>query len=174
MLHKQNRGKSFNGPPLKVHSSIKLGSRSQRRECCGPKYVWESIDGSNDVSGEIDLFDIATLDKATVHQLGDYPLAMPGRSIFIRLKRGAEYVFEALSDDDALRFIHGMRWVIARLAFNLIIGNLGVSCELLDVERSGDPDSEAGRFPQTLKQEANWTKAMNDVTCHLVDQASIR
>ena len=130
----------------------------------------ESIDDSNDVSGEIDLFGIATLDKATVHQLGDYPLAMPGRSIFIRSNSGAEFLFEALSDKDALRFIHGMRWVIARLAFNLLIGNLVVSCELLDVERSGDPESEAGRFPQTLKQEANWTKAMNDVTCYLVDK----
>ena len=174
MLHKQNRGKSFSGPPFKVNSSIKPGTKNHHREFGSPKFVWEPLDGNNDATGEIDLFDIASLDKATVHQLGDYPLAMPGRSIFIRLKRGAEYVFEALSDDDALRFIHGMRWVIARLAFNLIIGNLGVSCELLEVERSGDPDSEAGRFPQTLKQEANWTKAMNDVTCHLVDQASLR
>jgi len=171
MLHKQNRGKSLTGPS-KVNSSIKPGTQNKRRGFSGPKFVWEGIDG--DESGEIDLFDIGSLDKATVQELQEYPLAMPGRSIFIRLNRGAEYVFESLTDDDALRFIHGMRWVIARLAFNLIIGNLGVSCELLDVERNGDPESEGGRFPKTLKQEAKWTKAMNDVTCHLVEKADLR
>ena len=173
MLHKKNSGKSLNDGSRKVVASIQRGAPNATREFVAPKFVWK--DERGDESGEIDLFDIASLDKATLLQLSAYPLAMPGRSLFLRLNGGDVYVFEALSDDDALRFIHGMRWVIARLTFNLIIGNLSVSCELLDVERSDDAEGgDAGKFPKTLKEEANWTKAMNDVTSHLVDKADLR
>lgn len=170
MLHKENRGQSLN-EPSKVTASIKPGARTRSSRFVGPKFAWKAIDSRE--GGEIDLFDIRSLDKASVRQLEDYPLAMPGRSIFIQLNQGDKFLFEALNDEDAMRLNHGMRWVIARLAFNLIIGNLSVSCELLDVDRSGDPDSEEGRFPRTLKEEAHWTKAMNDVTSHLVDKADL-
>ena len=83
---------------------------------------------------------------------------------------GVEYVFETTSESATLRFIHGMKWVIARLSFNLIIGNLSVSCELLDVDRSGGSSADDdGKFPKTLKEEAQWTKAMNDATNELIE-----
>jgi hypothetical protein len=95
--------------------------------------------------------------------LGHYPFAIPGNSFFVALNNGSHVVFEAGSDAEARRFVHGLRWVVARLSFNLVVGNPLVSCELLSVPNSGKV------LPQTPMEEALWSKAMNDVTNHLVD-----
>jgi hypothetical protein len=48
----------------------------------------------------------------------------------LKLIQGRKFVFEANSEQDAAWFVHGMRWVIAQFSFNLVIGNVDVSCEL--------------------------------------------
>jgi hypothetical protein len=116
----------------------------------------------------IDLFDIRSLEKASPLQLQAYPFAIPGRSIVVRCGTDKEMVFEAPNEPEARRFIHGMRWVVARLAFNLIIGNLDVCCELLNVTK-GNIDER--KNPQSLQEEAQWAKAMNEVTNQLVEKS---
>lgn len=115
----------------------------------------------------IDLFDIRSLEKASPLQLQAYPFAIPGRSIVVRCTSDKEMVFEAPNEAEALRFIHGMRWVVARLAFNLIIGNLDVCCELLNVAKG----TEERKYPSSLQEEALWAKAMNEVTHKLVEKS---
>lgn len=129
-----------------------------------PKLIWKHVDGA--LAGQIDLFTIKSLAKASALDLRDFPLAMPGRSVIVRFHQEV-YAFEMRSEGDAFRFTHGMRWVVARLSFNLIIGNLGVSCELLDLGKSADGHEQ---YPKTVKEDARWTKAMNDVACSFVEQ----
>jgi hypothetical protein len=171
MLHEKNEGKNSLKRPTKHIFFIQPGTLAKCGRYVGPSLVWKAMDSN--LIGEVDLFDVSALDKASARQLAEYPLAMPGRSLFIRTNQGVEYVFEAKTEEQAVRFIHGMRWVIARLTFNLIIGNANVSCELLDVEGSNEEDDDdAEKLPQTPIEEAQWTIAMNEVTSHLVDKAS--
>lgn len=170
MLHKMNSKKSLSRP-LRSIAFVLRGVQGAAGHFKGPKLFWKVVD--RDEIGTVDLFDIRSLDKATALELENYPLAMPGRCFILRMNKGTEYVFEARNEGEALRLVHGMRWIIARLSFNLIVGNVGVCCELLDVNR---PDEDAedchGKFPSTLKDEAQWTMAMNDVTSYLVDKAT--
>jgi hypothetical protein len=171
MMHEKDVGKSSLKRPTKHIFFIQPGTLAKCGRYVGPSLVWKAMDSN--LIGEVDLFDVSSLDKASARQLADYPLAMPGRSLFIRTIQGAEYVFEAKTEDQAVRFVHGMRWVIARLTFNLIIGNVNVSCELLDVERGNEEDHNAAeKIPQTPGGEVQWTIAMNEVASHLVDKAS--
>merc|ERR1712050_16708 len=104
--------------------------------------------------------------------------AMPGRAVYIRMNDGDEHVFETRNEEGADRFVEGMRWVVARMSFNLVAGNLSVCCELLDVGFYDQGDDDETNLIPTLpiatspKEEANWTSAMNDVTNNMVDKCS--
>jgi hypothetical protein len=169
-LHKKSRKQSFT-QPSKMTALLKLGPEQADGTFGGPKFVWVAYDGIQ--AGRIDLFDIRAVDKATPLQLQHYPLAMPGRSFVIKMNRSPDCVFEAMDEEAALRFVHGMRWVVARLAFNLIIGNMDVSCELLDIGRHEDNKQKTRIPPQSPVEEAQWSMAMNSLTNHLVDKASL-
>lgn len=149
--------------PCGVISYIHLGSpHADKGSYTGPQFVWRKQDGSH--GGAIDLFDIQSLHTASAEMLGNYQFAIPGNSFFVVLNDGRHFVFEASSDTEARRFVHGLRWVVARLSFNLVVGNPLVSCELLSV-------SQGDSSPQTPMEEAHWCKAMNDVTNHLVNKS---
>jgi hypothetical protein len=150
---------------VKMH--LKSGHRAPSGSQCGPRLVWVDMKTPDNTFG-IDLFDIRSLDKAGSMHLQDYPFAIPGRSIFLKATKGRDFVFEAGTEEQARRFIHGMRWVVARLAFNLVIGNLDVSCELMDVGLMDDGKKKD--HPDTALEESRWTKAMDDVTNELVDK----
>jgi hypothetical protein len=170
-LHKKSRKQSSFSQPSKMTAFLKLGPEQSDGTFGGPKFVWVAYDGVQ--AGRIDLFDIRAVDKATPLQLQHYPLAMPGRSFIIKMNRSPDCVFEAMDEEAALRFVHGMRWVVARLAFNLIIGNMDVSCELLDIGRHDDNKQKTRIPPQSPVEEAQWGMAMNSLTNHLVDKASL-
>jgi hypothetical protein len=169
-LHKKSRKKSFT-QPSKMTALLKLGPEQADGTFGGPKLAWMAYDGIQ--AGRIDLFDIRAVDKATPLQLQHYPLAMPRRSFVIKMNLSPDCVFEAMDEEAALRFVHGMRWVVARLAFNLIIGNMDVSCELLDIGRREDNEQKTRIPPQSPVEEAQWSMAMNSLTNHLVDKASL-
>lgn len=156
LFHAKQRKQSF-APGTIVTSYLQHGVETSKRRYSEPCLTWQTDEGVT--KGAVELFDIASLDKTTAMELSAYPLAMPGRSVVLRANGGADYVFEAPSEEHALRFVHGMRWVIARLAFNLIIGNVDVSCELLAID---DAESDEDYVPN---------RAMNDVTNHLVDKS---
>ena len=161
LLHTQQRRKAF-AQPIRVTSRIQFGTRMPGGKISEPRLVWTADDGVE--VGSIDLFDIRSLEKASALQLESYPLAMPGRSVILSATPGSNLIFEANSKDSALRFVHGMRWIVARLAFNLIIGNLNISCELLGL----DADFSDAALRTTESQQM---KAMNDVSNHLADKA---
>mmetsp|Transcript_17726 Transcript_17726/g.25586 ORF Transcript_17726/g.25586 Transcript_17726/m.25586 type:complete len:136 (+) Transcript_17726:188-595(+) len=123
----------------------------------GPRLAWYSRVGNP--LGAIDLFDIKSVNKADPLQLVEFPFAIPGKSMIMRLHNAFdELIMEASSAEDTQLFIHGLRWVVARLAFNLIIGNRDVSCELMEILETGP------------REYAN-AQAMNDITNQLVDKA---
>ncbi|CAJ1956453.1 unnamed protein product [Cylindrotheca closterium] len=125
----------------------------------GPAMVWVDESERDQFYG-VNLFDIRTLDRASHNALGAQSYAMPSRSIVLRLAKGNEFIFEAPTEQEAFRFVHGMKWVIARLAFNLVIGNMDVVCELVDVDKK--------------KGEATIARAMDDVTLQMVDKSILK
>ena len=129
---------------------------------CGPRVVWS--DQSNDRYG-VNLFHVLSIDRAKPDHLKDFPFAIPGRSVCLKLKDDQYFVFEANSEDEAWRFVHGLRWVIARLTFNLVIGNVDVSCELLDARTM---KTYGAAKPSSLFQEFEQTKAMDDLAEQMV------
>mmetsp|Transcript_31326 Transcript_31326/g.48020 ORF Transcript_31326/g.48020 Transcript_31326/m.48020 type:complete len:701 (+) Transcript_31326:38-2140(+) len=144
---------------------LKLGRMGSSGSFEPPRLVWdiENTDGTKARGSKIDLFDIDSLEKPTILQIQNYPFAVPGSSVFVRSNNGKQFLFEAPSDEEARRVIHGVRWMIARLAFNLIIGNREVSCELLDFRDSV--------FSMSTAEETMQSKAMNDISNQLVEKS---
>ena len=163
LWHKEQPKPNLFSRPSQVMSYLAFGSKGVRGSYEGPRLVWVMPDGS--LGGTVDLFDIRSLEKASPLQLEAYPFAIPGRSLVVRCNDDNELVFEAINENEARRFIHGMKWVVARLAFNLIIGNLDVCSELLTVR--SDEDS----FEKSEKEETLLAKAMNEVTNQLVEKS---
>lgn len=162
LIHRKVRGDDDSlAGPLKAHAYLRDGKQCIGGEFCGPWLVWYT--GDIHARKGIDLFDIRSLDKASALQLEQYPLAIPGRSLFLRMNEGSDYVFEMQDETSAIQFVHGMRWLIARLSFNLIIGNVNVSCEMLELDES--------KIRSRLV-ESHRNSAMNDLTNHLVDKSS--
>lgn len=160
LIHRKVRNNDLAGP-VKARAFLRDGKKGIGGDFTGPWLEWYTKDSQ--VQNSIDLFDIRSLDKATALQLEQYPLAIPGRSLVLRMNEGSDHVFEMHDESSAIQFVHGMRWAIARLSFNLIIGNVHVSCEMLEVKES------PSRSPVI---ESNWNSAMNDLTNHLVDKSA--
>ena len=149
--------------PTNVTIRLKKGFVSDGTYCA-PRLIW--TDPRKDQNYGLDIFDIQSLERADVLlvQLETFPCAIPGRSVCLHLKNSTSFIFEAGTEEDALRFVRGVRWIVARLAYNLVIGNLDVSCELLEL---GIMDA---RSPRSTLMEFDWSRAMDDVTEHLVEK----
>ena len=167
IAHKRNRRHSLS-QPLRVKAFIRSGEEQMNGQFCTPCLEWQTDRGL--FSKKVDLFDIKSFGKASALQLELYPLAMPGRSVLLRTNGGSDYVFETRDEATALQFVHGMRWVIARFTFNLVIGNLNVSSGLLDVDE--DVDAKESSLPATRRQQVRWSRAMNDATNSLVEKST--
>jgi hypothetical protein len=151
-------GRTFENP-MQIVTFLELGFLQTDDDFAGPRLAWYTPDGT--AQGAIDLLDIRSLSKASPLQLSDFPFAIPGNSLILKLHNSFdELVLEASSPEDSRRFMHGLRWVVARLTFNLIIGNPEVSCELLELRET----PHNGPL-------AEMNKAMNDVTNQLVEKA---
>lgn len=150
--------------------SVKLylqnGHQSETKDYCGPALVWADENEKDQFYG-VSLFDIRSLDRVTSAQLEGQNAR---RSILIRLSKGNNFVFEAESEDDAFRFLHGMKWMIARFSFNLILGNLDVSREMIDIGSVKLEPYNPSRSPRSLLEEAEAAKAVDDVTIQMMDK----
>ena len=106
--------------------------------------------------GSIPLFEIASVEKAEAKHLQAYPFAMPSHSFFVTLSNGGVILFEAKDKDQKEVFVRGIRWVVARLSFNLIVGNGSICTELGLIGRDAFDDEDVD-------------STMDDVTNRLVD-----
>lgn len=150
--------------PATVRIRLKKGYRCMDGAFCAPRLVW-----ADDTKGQkygVDLFDIQSLKKADTLELENFPYAMPGRTVCLKITNGGSFILEARSEDDAFRFVRGICWVVSRLAFNLVIGNVDVSCELLDLGLMEGPATSHSSL-----MEFDWSRAMDDVADQLVEKA---
>jgi hypothetical protein len=121
--------------PKAVVLRLKTGWQSPEGFFCGPRMTWQ-LDKTEAYG--INIFDIQTLERASPVQLKDYPFVAPSRTVYVRMNRGQEFVFEAPSEDDAGEFVHGMKSLVASLSFSLVIGNMDAVFELLQVKMPDD------------------------------------
>jgi hypothetical protein len=177
--------------PATVVMFLKKGHRCSDGTHCGPRLVWsevkeDSVNGGQNkrIQGRtysVDMFDIASVQRADPLQLENFPFAIPGRTICVNLKTdGANdrLIFEGTSQDDAGRLLRGLRLVVARMARNLVMGNMEVGCELLDLvdenrrlgKHKGSDTGSAVRSPRSA-MEFDWSRAMDDATEKLLDSA---
>jgi len=114
------------------------------------------------------LFDIASIHKATTNSsriLQAYPTIVdPENCVTIILNDKTILLFEASDAAEAKKVVHGFRWIVARLSFNLIIGNRDVCAELLPVPRRKKTTREQNNMMLT-------SEIMNDVTNQLVEKS---
>ena len=166
--------------PRNVIIRLKRGYRTLNGAYCAPRLIW--TDRRESLNYGFDIFDIQSLERADILHLKKFPYAMPGRSMLLQLKNSTSFIFEAGTEEDAFRFVRGVRWIVTRLAYNLVIGNLDVSCELLDLgliePRStaratcSKPESPGNRSTgRSALTEFTWSRAMDDVTEQLIDNA---
>lgn len=118
----------------------------------------------------VSLFDIQSVQKATESiQLPSFPtLRNPEQSILINFKNGV-VLFEAETESDARQVIHGLRWIVARLSFNLIMGNRTVVAEMLPMLIQDDSENVDEFGNDTLPD-----RLMGDVTNQLVEKSLSR
>jgi hypothetical protein len=147
---------------------LKPGHRTLKGTYCGPRLVWKE---SEFETYGVDLFAIQMLERASPVQLREYPYAIPSRTVYLLMSKDQEFVFEAPTENDAFRFIHGMRWLIARLTFNMVIGNMDVVCELLEIRAATGFGGKGGET--SLAKDSRRGIAMDDVTEQLVERATI-
>ena len=151
---------------MSVKLYLQNGHQSETKDYCGPALVWVDEKEKDQFYG-VSLFDIRSLDRVTSAQLEGQNTR---RSILIRLSKGNDFVFEAESEDDAFRFLHGMKWMIARFSFNLILGNLDVSREMIDIGSVKLEPYNPSKSPRSLLEEAEAAKAVDDVTIQMMDK----
>ena len=105
--------------PNEVTAYLRRGMEGANGHYTEPRLEFLAADGV--ALASVLLFDIRFFEIASPLQIQPYPLAIPGNSVILRTTQ-SEFVFEGGKEEDIVRLIHGMRWLIARLSFNLIIG----------------------------------------------------
>lgn len=148
--------------PTTIVVRLKQGYRLANGRYCAPRLIWTDV--RNNENYGFDVFEIKSLDHASVLHLKDFPYAMPGRSVLLHLRNSSTFIFEAGTEEEMMRFVCGIRWVVARMAHNLAVGNVDGSCEMLDLGFS-DPKR------RSMFAEFDWSRAMDDVTEAMIDNA---
>lgn len=112
------------------------------------------------VSGDsISLFDISSIQMASDSiNIDIFPDAEAENSVLITMNNGTVHLFEAESQYEARNVVHGLRWVVARLTFNIIVGNVNVVAEMLSLVD--------GDGPNELSEEV-----LHDVSAQLVKKS---
>jgi len=151
--------------PSNVTIRLRKGYRLPDGTYCAPRLIWTDL--RRDQNYGFGIFDIRSLNHASIAHLHNFPYAIPGRSVLLHLKNSTSFIFEAGTEEDAVRLVRGLRSAIARLSYNLVIGNLDVSCELLDL----GPGMEPKRKQRSGYLEFDWSRAMDDVTEQLIENA---
>ena len=152
--------------PASIVLRMKPGHLTLEGTYCGPRLVWQ--ESAYETYG-INLFDIQTLERATPVQLKEYPFSMPSRTVYLRMKNDQEFVFEAPSENAASRFVHGMKWLVARLTFNLVIGNMDVFFELLEARASNTYSTN--RDGIALVDASRRAAVMDDMTEQVLERS---
>jgi hypothetical protein len=93
--------------------------------------------------------------------LNAFPHAIPDHSVLITLADSSCFLFEAPDIENARKFMRGLRWIEARMTFNIIVGNMDVCSEMLITD--GDEHSCIGDLTAEIFQK---------VTNELVDKAA--
>mmetsp|Transcript_15620 Transcript_15620/g.22881 ORF Transcript_15620/g.22881 Transcript_15620/m.22881 type:complete len:180 (-) Transcript_15620:528-1067(-) len=121
-----------------------------------PHIVWEVLEQgsyrksrlSKRKKEQIRLFDISSIQKGedSPMNFSTFRSANARHSILITLSDGNVFLFEASDEYEAKKVIHGIRWVEARLTFNIIIGNTNVCSEMLSLgtQKAGDMTLTSG------------------------------
>ena len=164
---------------IDVRVSIQISSDSSNNsedDRVEPNLVWEVLfekktegrvrfQDVKSVRERLSLFDISSVQKAADSMnLHSFPHAIPEYSILITLHDGTIYFFEAEDEAEAKLVIHGCRWILARLIFNLLTGNRQVCSEML-------PMSVSNSKTQLSKSQIISTDVMRDVTDQLIDKS---
>uniref|UniRef100_A0A7S1FYE1 Uncharacterized protein n=2 Tax=Corethron hystrix TaxID=216773 RepID=A0A7S1FYE1_9STRA len=142
--HGQNRS------PVCVKSWIELGSRLRTR-FVQPKFMWRAafeskldkkqLNVSSQIPNNIELLDICRIVPAVSIDRNLHPLAKLINSFSIETSDDI-FMFEARSEEEKQRIIHGLKLVVARLASKLIVGDEDVYDEFFTPggsEVAGEP-----------------------------------
>mmetsp|Transcript_17694 Transcript_17694/g.24965 ORF Transcript_17694/g.24965 Transcript_17694/m.24965 type:complete len:683 (+) Transcript_17694:418-2466(+) len=184
MWHSDQNSKKYKSKPSSVVASIQI-SESNVSRFTEPILSWQTPEptpgrySSSRPSEkspllqkhQVCLFDISSVSSlnSAIIDLKGYPFAVAEKSIYVTLNDGTSVFFEAVDEAEARRFVHGLRWIIARLSFNLIRGNKDVCNELLVVKNADKNGKDALSSNGKISD-----KVMMDVLNQLVEKAVMK
>jgi len=158
-----------------VKVTIQMSYSDNCDENLEPSLVWEILHEKRSTESKVrfqdiksirqrlSLFDISSVQKASDSMsLHSFPHAAPENSILLTLHDRSIYLFEAKNETEAKLVIHGLRWISARLVFNLLTGNRNVCSEMLVMP-------ENNKINQVISPAV-----MDAITDHLVDKSIMR
>ena len=150
---------------------LEKGSISPRhhKEQLQPRLEWTTIAGgqSFDVATtSVPLLDIMTITAAAKDIEGDSQQEADDNLCFftITTSNGDVHVFEANAQSERDSIVNGLKNVISRLAFHLLVGDTTASSELFDVD-----DHETEEEPADLPALPSPQQAMNRIAHALLD-----
>jgi len=152
--------------PRNVFVRLKRGYRLLDGTYCAPRLIW--TDHRKDLNYGFDMFDIHSLEHADRLQLSNFPYTVPECSVVLQLKNSTSFIFESGTERDAMRFVRGIRWIVGRLTYNLVVGSLDINRELLDLGLMEPPTSST---ESTFFTHLDWSRAMDDLTEQLIENA---
>ena len=143
-----------------VHIQISDTNDSDGHE--EPNLIWEIMEDerasrrtmSQVVRREkLSLFDILSIERATESlEMKAFPHADPDLSILITLNDSSCYLFEAPDLDTTRKVMHGLKWMEARMVYNIIVGNMHNCSEMLTTNKHFDGDLTAELFQTVTNQ----------------------
>jgi len=146
----------------KVRVHIQISDTKDSDGCEEPNLIWEVMEDERASRRtmiqvvrreKLSLFDISTIERATeLLEMKAFPHADPDTSILITLNDSSCFLFEAPDGDTARRVMHGLRWVEARMAFNIIVGNMHICSEMLSTNEHFGGDLTAELFQTVTNQ----------------------
>ena len=155
--------------PTTVIVRLKKGYRMPNGKCCAPRLIWTDLRSKQNYG--FDIFDIKSMDHANTTKLQEFRYAIPGRSVLFRLSNSTVVFFESGTEVDMVRFVKGMKKITANLTHNLVTGNLDGCCELLNMGFDNLQRNRQAYSKRDSRSDANWFKAMDDVTESMIDDA---
>jgi len=128
--------------PTTVRSFIEISDtlHPNKQTIWEPYFLLEELDTTGKhltplEKRRICLFDISSITRPTASALRNFPLACPRHCFLLTLSDGDLLLFESQTEADVKRIVLGLRWTIAKLSFNIVIGNPDMCEELLPLRR---------------------------------------
>ena len=144
---------------------LKFGNAQPNGQFDHPQLCWADDNDANSYY-HLELLSIQSVRKPTMFELENYTQAIPAHSFLVVTTDGTSLVFEAVDEAQMNRVSSALKWIIARLAKNIIMGENDWMIQMMVAAAGG-----VQNFDMDLESVVPDVKA--DCTDHLVKKTTL-